>query len=104
MFLLVLLGLTLGALGHVAVQAQKNEIAVQLGREQATYEELLSQQRHHQIEIGKLRNPGRLVELARGRLGMTPQAAGFRVLSPPAARGRGTPPAVLPRTATKEAP
>jgi cell division protein FtsL len=96
MFLLILLGLTLGALGHVAVQAQKNEIAAQLGREQAIYEELLSQRRHQQIEIGKLRNPGRLVELARGRLGMTPQPAGFRVLSPP--------PAALRRTVGKAAP
>ena len=88
----------------MAVQAQKNEIAVQLGREQAIHEELLSQRRHHQIEIGKLRNPGRLVELARGRLGMTPQPAGFRVLSPPGARDRGTPAAALKRTARKEAP
>ena len=77
MFLLILFGLTLGALGHVAVQAQKNEVAVQLGREQAVYEALLAERRHHQIEIGRLKNPGRLVDLAQRRLGMTAQAAGF---------------------------
>ena len=102
MFCVILAGLTLGALGHVAVQAQKNEVAVQLGREQATYETLITQRRHKQIEIGRLKNPGRLVDLARGRLGMTPEPAGIRVVrrgrpasrrSPaaPAAR-RGRPP------------
>ncbi len=100
MFLLILLGLTLGALGHVAVQAQKNEIAVQLGREQALHDALLAERRHHQIEIGRLKNPGRLVELAQRRLGMTAQAAGFwppgrgsRTARPPASIKAVGPPA-----------
>jgi hypothetical protein len=104
MFLVVLFGLTLGALGHVAVQAQKNEIAAQLGREQAIHEELLSERRHRQIEIGRLRNPGRLVELARGRLGMTPQPAGFRSGAPERPKEATTPPATFKRNAGKEAP
>ena len=86
LFAVILVGLTLGALGHVAVQAQKNEVAVQLGREQAVYESLVTQRRHREIEIGRLKNPGRLVDLARGRLGMTPQPAGIRVVKPVAGR------------------
>ena len=83
MFCVILVGLTLGALGHVAVQAQKNEVAVQLGREQAVYETLVTQRRHQTIEIGRLKNPGGLVDLARDRLGMTPQPAGIRVVPAP---------------------
>jgi cell division protein FtsL len=88
LFCVLLLGLTLGALGHVAVQAQKNEVAAQLGREQAVYEALVTERRHRQIEIGRLKNPGRLVDLARARLGMTPQPAGIRVVRPPPGSGR----------------
>jgi hypothetical protein len=94
MFCVILAGLTLGALGHVAVQAQKNEVAVMLGRAQATYETLLTQRRHKQIEIGRLKSPGRLVDLARARLGMTPDPAGIRVVP---SRSSGQPATAPPR-------
>jgi cell division protein FtsL len=81
-FLLVLLGLTLGALAHVAVQAKKVEVALQLAREGAAHEELAAQQRHLKLEIGKLKDPRRLVNVAQTRLGMTPQAAAIKVIRP----------------------
>jgi hypothetical protein len=114
LFCVILSGLTLGALGHVAVQAQKNEVAVKLGRAQATHEALLTERRHRQIEIGRLKNPGRLVDLARGRLGMTPQPAGIwgpgtrskPVIAPPRPRrpAPARPPTAPPETRTAAAP
>jgi cell division protein FtsL len=81
-FCLVLLGLTLGALGHVAVQAKKVEVAVLLAKEQALHDELLAQQRHLRNEIRQLKDPRRLVYVAQTKLGMTPQSAGIRVVKP----------------------
>jgi cell division protein FtsL len=85
-FLLVLLGLTLGALAHVAVQAKQVEVALQLAREGAAHEELMAQQRHLKLEIGKLKDPRRLVNVAQSKLGMTPRAAAIKVIpaTPPA--------------------
>ena len=73
LFCLVLLGLTLWALGHVAVQAKKVEVALQLAQEQAAHEDLLAEQRHLQLDIGRLKEPRRLVQVAQTKLGMTPQ-------------------------------
>jgi cell division protein FtsL len=81
-FCLVLLGLTLAALGHVAVQAKKDEVAGLLGREHAVHEELQADLRHLEIEIGRLKHPERLVREAQGRLGMTPEPADIRRLRP----------------------
>ena len=99
MFCVILAGLTLGALGHVAVQAQKNEVAVKLGRAQATYETLLTQRRHRQIENRPAQEPG-----PPRRPGARP--AGHDPRSPPAsgwcrgqrgARGPARDPARSPR-------
>lgn len=72
---LVLLGLTLGALGHVAVQAKRLEVGLELGREQKRHHELIEQQRTLTLELGRLKDPGRLVTMARDKLQMAPPAA-----------------------------
>jgi cell division protein FtsL len=90
LFCLVLLGLTLFALGHVAVQAKTVEVGLRLAQEQSAHEELLAEQRHLQLDIGRLKEPRRLVEVARTKLGMTPQAAAIKTLRPVLARP-GTP-------------
>ena len=77
-FCVVLLGLTLGALGHVAVQAKKVEVALLLGKEQALHDELVAQQRHLRNEIGRLKDPRRLVQIAQTKLGMTPRQVAIR--------------------------
>ena len=79
-FCLVLLGLTLGALGHVAVQAKKVEVALLLANEQTLHDDLLAQQRHLRNEIGRLKDPRRLVSIAQSKLGMTPRPVGIRVV------------------------
>jgi cell division protein FtsL len=99
LFCVVLLGLTLGALGHVAVQAKKVEVGLMLAREQAAHEELVAGQRHLQLEIGRLKEPRRLVEVARSKLGMTPQPAAIRVLGPASSPGIRLAPASTVRLA-----
>jgi cell division protein FtsL len=82
-FCLVLLGLTLGALGHVAVQAKKDELALLLGKERADHEALLIERRQLKIEIGRLKDPARLVKLAEGTLGMAlVDSTSIRVVRP----------------------
>lgn len=72
---LVLLGLMLGALGHVAVQAKRLEVGLRLGEEQRLHHELREQNRKLQIEIVMLKAPARIETLAREKLGMAPPAA-----------------------------
>ena len=86
LFCLVLLGLTLGALGHVAVQAKKVEVALQLAQEQAAHEELLAEQRHLQLDIGRLKEPRRLVRGGPDEAGHDAAAGGH----PGVAAGRRT--------------
>jgi cell division protein FtsB len=69
-FCLVLLGLTLAALAHVAVQAKRAEVAAALGREQAANHELLDRRRHLLIEINRRKDPAVLEQVARERLGL----------------------------------
>jgi cell division protein FtsL len=92
----VLLGLTVFALGHVAVQARMVEVGLKLAQEQAAHEDLLAEQRHLQLDIGRLKEPRRLVQVAKTKLGMTPQPASIRTLAPAprpatAAAGRSAP-------------
>jgi hypothetical protein len=81
-FCVVLLGLTLGALGHVAVHAMKVEVALLLFKEQALHDEMQAQQRHLRNEIRQLKDPRRLVYVAQTKLGMTPRMVGIRVVKP----------------------
>lgn len=86
-FCLVLLGLTLGALGHVAVQAKTVEVQAALGREKNLHNELQLERRQLETEINRLRTPGRLEQVARETLGMDyvdPNA--IRVVTPAGGR------------------
>jgi cell division protein FtsL len=69
---LVLLGLTLAALGHVAVQARHLDVALALGKEQKIQGDLMEQRRRLKSEIGRLKDPGRISTIAREQLKMAP--------------------------------
>src|SRR5258708_16421677 len=64
------------SLTHVAVRMKGIEVAYALGRERRISGELEEQRRRLQIEIGMLKDPGRVVGLAREKLKMGPPAAG----------------------------
>jgi cell division protein FtsL len=67
---LVLVGVTLAALAHVAVQAQQMDVAVALGQEQALQRKLEAEQRRLKSEIGELKAPQRISTRAREELHM----------------------------------
>jgi cell division protein FtsL len=67
---LVLLGLTLAALAHVAVQARHLDVALALGQEQKVQADLLEQRRRLKSAIARLKDPGLISALARDRLHM----------------------------------
>lgn len=73
---LLILMLTLGAVAHVWVRMKKIEVAYALGRARKQNDDLREQQRRLQIEIGMLKDPGRVVGIARDELGMGPPAPG----------------------------
>jgi cell division protein FtsL len=72
---LLVLGVTLGATAHVAVHAKRIEVAIALGKEERAFRELTEQRRTLEIEIGMLKDPARVIAIARDRLGMRPPAA-----------------------------
>jgi cell division protein FtsL len=85
----VILGLTLGALGHVAVYAKLTQVELALGAANKTHGELLTQRRNLEIEIGMLKNPERMIAIARDKLLMRPAAPeDIRIIG--ASRGKGT--------------
>ena len=65
---------TVGALAHVAVRIKGLEVAYALGRERKIATDLQEQRRRLQIEIGMLKDPGRVVQFARDKLKMGPPA------------------------------
>ena len=67
---LLVLGVTLGATAHVAVHAKRIEVALALGSEEHAFRELTEQRRNLEIEIGMLKNPARVIAIARDQLGM----------------------------------
>ena len=71
---LIVLGVTLGATAHVAVHAKRIEVAIALGKEERAFRELTLQRRHLEIEIGMLKDPARVIAIARDQLGMRPPA------------------------------
>jgi cell division protein FtsL len=71
---LIVLGVTLVATAHVAVHAKRIEVAIALGKEERAYRELTLQRRHLEIEIGMLKDPARIIAIARDQLGMRPPA------------------------------
>jgi hypothetical protein len=66
--------LTAGALAHVAVRMHGIQIAYDLGREKRANSELLERQRSLTIEIGMLKDPGRIIGLSHDKLQMGPPA------------------------------
>lgn len=70
----VLVIVTAGALGHVGVRLKGLEVAYDLGRERRIATDLEEQRRRLQIEIGMLKDPRRVVSIARDKLNMGPPA------------------------------
>jgi cell division protein FtsL len=65
---------TAGALTHVGVRMHSIQIAYALGRERRANTELEEQRRRLNIEIGMLKDPDRVISIAREKLGMGPPA------------------------------
>jgi cell division protein FtsL len=65
---------TAGALAHVAVRMKGIEVGYELGREKRAAKELEEQRRRLNNEIGMLKDPVRVVGIARDKLGMGPPA------------------------------
>jgi cell division protein FtsL len=63
---------TAGALAHVAVRIKGLEVAYDLGRERRISTEMEEQRRRLQIEIGMLKDPERVISIARDKLNMGP--------------------------------
>jgi cell division protein FtsL len=99
-FLLALV--TVGALAHVAVRTHGIRIAYALGRERRTNTELEEQRRRLNIEIGMLKDPDRVIGIAREKLGMAPPAPENVVRLESGTLGR-PPGAAAPATAPKGA-
>ena len=74
LIVLIVLGVTLAATAHVAVHAKRIEVAIALGKEERAFRELTLQRRHLEIEIGMLKDPARIIAIARDQLGMRPPA------------------------------
>jgi cell division protein FtsL len=80
---LVILGVTLGAIGHVAVHTKRIEVAIALGEEERAFRDLTLQRRQLEIEIGMLKDPARIIAIARDKLGMhAPAPENIHALSP----------------------
>jgi len=85
----LVLGVTLGAIAHVAVHAKRIEVAIALGKEERAFRELTEQRRHLEIEIGMLKDPARVIALARDKLGMhAPAPEDIHALTPTAEAGK----------------
>jgi cell division protein FtsL len=69
---LVILGLTLVAVAHVAVHAKRIEVAIALGKQEQAFREFVAERRQLEIEIGMLKDPARIIAIARDQLGMRP--------------------------------
>ena len=86
---LVLLGVTLAAMAHVAVQARRLDVALALGEEQKEHAALPEQQRRLKNDLGRLEDPGLISAMARERLNMGPvDPTGIRIFKPTRTRER----------------
>jgi len=113
----VLALVTAGALAHVGVRMKGIEVAYDLGRERRINTQLEEERRRLNIEIGMLKDPVRVVGIARDKLKMGPpapsdivrltpgQVLGARPEAPPApAKHAAAPKPAKPRaTAAKRA-
>ena len=87
---------TAGALAHVAVRMHGIQIAYALGRERRTNTQLEEQRRRLNIEIGMLKDPDRVIGIARAKLDMAPPAPENVVRLESGALGRRPEPAPAP--------
>jgi len=103
---------TAGALLHVGVRMKGIEVAYDLGRERKLNTELEEQRRQLHIEIGMLKDPVRVVALARDKLKMGPPRPGDILRGPPPApvpapapapASAPTPPPAAPRASAAPA-
>jgi cell division protein FtsL len=86
---LIILGVASGATAHVAVHAKRIEVAIALGKEERIHRDLIEEQRHLEIEIGMLKDPARIIAIARDQLGMRPpMPSDIRAASPIREAGR----------------
>jgi cell division protein FtsL len=94
---------TAGALAHVGVRLKSLEVAYDLGRERRIATDREEQRRRLQIEIGMLKDPGRVISIAREKLDMGPPLpeAIWRIGSVDATMGPNTSTKPAIRTATK---
>lgn len=93
-FLLVLV--TVGALIHVGVRMHSIQIAYDLGRERRINTEIEEYRRKLNIEIGMLKDPGRIIAIARDQLHMAPPAPEAVVRLAPGVVLTAPPPPTLP--------
>ena len=100
-FLLALL--TAGALLHVGVRMKGIEVAYDLGRERKLNTQLEEQRRQLHIEIGMLKDPVRVVALARDKLKMGPPLPGDILRGQAPAQAPAAPPAPAPRASARPA-
>ena len=73
-FLVLLLLFTLGALGHVAIHLQHLDVALALGQARRQQASLRERKRKLELEIGVLKDPERVLSIARERLALRPPA------------------------------
>lgn len=72
---LILLGITLGALGHVAVHLKHYEVALALGQARRARSALEERRRQLSLEIGVYKDPMRVMDVAREKLGLSQPSA-----------------------------
>jgi cell division protein FtsL len=100
---------TAGAMAHVGVRMKGIEVAYALGHERRINTELEEERRRLNIEIGMLKDPVRVVSIARDKLKMGPPAPADIVRHVPgpilgARPAEATPPARRPERATAPKP
>jgi cell division protein FtsL len=100
----VLALVTAGAMAHVGVRMKGIEVAYELGHERRINTQLEEERRRLNIEIGMLKDPVRVVGMARDKLKMGPPAPGDIVrLVPGQVLGARPEPAVAPPKPAKAA-
>ena len=94
---------TAGAMAHVGVRMKGIEVAYDLGREKRVNTQLEEERRRLNIEIGMLKDPVRVVSIARDKLNMGPPAQTDIVRLGPG-QILGAPPAPSDAPAKRERP
>ena len=99
----VLALVTAGAMAHVGVRMKGIEVAYDLGRERRVNTQLEEERRRLNIEIGMLKDPVRVVGIARDKLKMGPPADIVRLAPGQTLGVRPEAPAAAPRSTSSTA-